>query len=205
MQIRGRVRGIRSDRCRDVWFWKLATNGKFKTKILARLIDENTIMENRFREETFKNNLVSGKVGIFIWRVLKNRLPTHIELDKRGIDLDSVRCPLCDDGLESIDHALLFCKHSFEVWDRVYKWWNLGPVTRLSINEAFRGENNHSMSWVGCQIWQALEWTCAYLIWKNRNSKVFSNKSWNGPMALMEIQLKTFEWITSHSNKLKID
>ncbi|XP_071694324.1 uncharacterized protein [Rutidosis leptorrhynchoides] len=30
---------------------------------------------------------------IFIWRVLKRRIPVRTELDKRGIDLKTVRCP----------------------------------------------------------------------------------------------------------------
>ncbi|GJS57295.1 ribonuclease H-like domain-containing protein [Tanacetum coccineum] len=35
------------------------------------------------------------KVNIFMWRALKGRLPVREELDKRGIDLDSVLCPSC--------------------------------------------------------------------------------------------------------------
>ncbi|XP_071741380.1 uncharacterized protein [Rutidosis leptorrhynchoides] len=162
-------------------------------------------MDNRFKHETLKNNLVPGKVEIFVWRTLKRRITTRTELDDRGIDLDSVRCPLCDDGLETIDHALFLCKHSLNVWDRVYKWWGLGSVSNISINEACRGKSNISMSSIGCNLWQALEWVCVYLIWRNRNLKVFSNKSWNGPTAPMEIQLKSFEWVSTRAKKLKIN
>ncbi|XP_071727214.1 uncharacterized protein [Rutidosis leptorrhynchoides] len=92
-----------------------------------------------------------------------------------------------------------------DVWDRIYKWWGLGPVSNLCVNEAFRGKSNRGMTWMGCKIGQALEWTSAYLIWKNLNLKVFSNKSWTGPTALMEIQLKSFEWISARVEGVKIE
>ncbi|XP_071719342.1 uncharacterized protein [Rutidosis leptorrhynchoides] len=196
---------VKQDRTLDVWYWNLATNGIFTTKRLTRLIDDATLLDNRPRFESLKNNLVPLKLEIFIWRVLRRRIPTRIELDKRGIDLNSVRCPLCDDDVETIDHTLFFCRHSYEVWDRVFKWWGLGVISNLSVNEAFRGKSNRAMSQMGNTIWQAMEWTCKYLIWRNRNLKVFSNKCWNGPTALMEIQLRSFEWISTRTKNVKIE
>ncbi|XP_071687753.1 uncharacterized protein [Rutidosis leptorrhynchoides] len=129
---------VKRDRASDTWVWNLASNGIFTTKKLTRLIDDKLLLDGRSRSQTLKNCLVPTKVEIFIWRMLKRRIPVHTELDKRGIDLDSVRCPLCDDGVESIDYSMIFCRHSMEVWERVYKWWGLGAVANLSINEAFR-------------------------------------------------------------------
>ncbi|XP_071738764.1 uncharacterized protein [Rutidosis leptorrhynchoides] len=189
----------------DTWCWKFSTKGDFTTKKLASLIDEKTILDTRTRPETLKNSLVPGKIEIFIWRALRKRLATRVDLDIRGVDLHSVRCPLCDDGLETTDHALFLCIHSFEVWERVYKWWGLGPVSNISINEACRGKSNTPFSRFGVLLWQALEWVCSYLIWRNRNLKVFSNKCWTGPTALMEIQLKSFECITPRLKKSKIE
>ncbi|XP_071686803.1 uncharacterized protein [Rutidosis leptorrhynchoides] len=140
-----------------------------------------------------------------MWRVLNRKIPVRTELDKRGIDLDSVRCPSCDDDIESIDHVMFFCRSSLDVWERVYKWWNLGGVSNLSLSEAFRGNCIRPLSRSGKLIWQALEWTCAYLIWRNRNLKVFSNKSWNSSSTLMDIQLKSYEWIASRYSKEKIE
>ncbi|XP_071713597.1 uncharacterized protein [Rutidosis leptorrhynchoides] len=196
---------VKQDGSSDKWYWNLASNGIFTTKKLSSLIDDKTTLDNRSRSETLKNNLVPGKPEVFIWRVLKKRLPTRIELDKCGIDLHSVRCPICDDDVESFDHALFFCRDAFDTWERMYKWWGFKSTPLLSVNESFRGNSNISMSHVGSKIWQALEWTCAYLIWCNRNKKVFSNTCWNGPTALMEIQLKSFEWISARIKTVKLD
>ncbi|XP_071727926.1 uncharacterized protein [Rutidosis leptorrhynchoides] len=137
---------VKHDKALDSWAWNLAVNGCFTTKKLACIIDEK-ILGNRFNlDETIKNNLVPIKVFIFIWRVLKRRIPVRTELDKMGIDLDSVRCPRCDDDVETIEHSLIFCRHAMDILERVYKWWGLGAVTNLSINEAFRGNCNRSLT-----------------------------------------------------------
>ncbi|XP_071708160.1 uncharacterized protein [Rutidosis leptorrhynchoides] len=77
---------VKQDMNFDVWYWKLATNDIFTTKKLSRLIDDETFMDNRrSRPETLKNNLVTGKVEVFIWKVINRRIPTRIELDNRDI------------------------------------------------------------------------------------------------------------------------
>ncbi|XP_071717836.1 uncharacterized protein [Rutidosis leptorrhynchoides] len=173
---------------------------------MSRLLDDYSFRSsNNPNHETLRNNCVPLKVEVFIWRLIRRRLPVRVKLDKRGIDLHSVRCPLCDDDIESLDHAFIFCKQAMEVWERVYKWWGFGGVSNLSINEAFRGKSQAPLSPVSSKLWQAVEWTSAYLIWWNRNQKVFSNNSWTGASALLEIQLKSYDWISKRFKKKKID
>ncbi|XP_071687538.1 uncharacterized protein [Rutidosis leptorrhynchoides] len=123
-------------------------------------------------------------VEVFVWRTRKKRIPSLIELDKRGIDLHTVRCLLCDDDVESVDHAILFYKHAFDVWSKVFDWWGLNMAPSLSINEMFTASPSIAMSEVGSMVWQAMIWTCVYLIWWNRNQKVYNNKCWTPPVAL---------------------
>ncbi|GKB51716.1 retrovirus-related pol polyprotein from transposon TNT 1-94, partial [Tanacetum coccineum] len=84
----------------DRWKWLLSKDGVFTVKELSRLFEEKIlVLDNRGRE-TIWNKLVSKKVNIFVWRALRGRLPVRVELDIRGVDLDSVLCPN-----ESIDSA----------------------------------------------------------------------------------------------------
>ncbi|XP_071713532.1 uncharacterized protein [Rutidosis leptorrhynchoides] len=155
---------------------------------------------------TMRNYLVPKKVEVFVWGATQKRLPTRTELDKRGIDLHSIRCPICDDGLESVDHTLLFCKFAFDLWEQVYSWWGFRNVTNLSLNEILRGNGSVPMSSLGKMVWQAVEWIGAYHNWKNRNNKVFRGSSWNIPFALNEIQIRSFEWISHRlKKKCKLD
>ncbi|XP_071688360.1 uncharacterized protein [Rutidosis leptorrhynchoides] len=154
---------------------------------------------------TLRNNLVPKKVQIFIWRVMLKRLAFKVELDKRGVDLHSVRCPICDDDLESVEHITLSCDRVKYVWVRIFKWWGANGFVCSNITELVSSKGPSTMTSAGESIWQALKWISLYLIWKNRNTLVFQGKSWNAPMILNEIQTKSFEWISLRSKGKKFD
>ncbi|XP_071715131.1 uncharacterized protein [Rutidosis leptorrhynchoides] len=135
-----RVSGIQCSDREDKYSWVLDNNKNFTVKKLSGICDEKILPTINNNAVTLRNNLVPKKIEIFIWRLMKKRLPVRIELDKRGIDLHSVRCPVCDDGLESTDHTLPFCSYAFEIWNRVYSWWGLGAFSNLGFNEILRGQ-----------------------------------------------------------------
>ncbi|XP_071728342.1 uncharacterized protein [Rutidosis leptorrhynchoides] len=191
----------------DTWRWILAGSGQFTTKELTKLIDEDLFFRENslIHDETLRNHLAPLKVEVFIWRLIRGRLPVRLELNKRAIDLHSVLCPLCDDYPESIDHVFFFCKSSYDLWDRVYKWWGFGVCLNLNTNDAFRGKSSSGLSIAEEQVWQVVEWTTAYFIWNNRNRKVFSNQDGVCANTLMEIQLKAYEWVTGRLRNKKID
>ncbi|XP_071694435.1 uncharacterized protein [Rutidosis leptorrhynchoides] len=184
--------------------WQGSSTGQFTTKKLTEQVADKVLIAGPNTFETFHNNLVPKKVEIFMWRARKGRLPVLTELDKSGVDLYSTRCPICDDSIETVDHSFILCKLEYDNWSKVFDWWGLG-VSNLSVGELFRGASNLYMTSEGCSIWQAVEWSCGYLIWKNRNQKVFKNKCWTIPIALNEIQLLTFEWIAKRFKSKPID
>ncbi|XP_071692036.1 uncharacterized protein [Rutidosis leptorrhynchoides] len=154
----------------DTWRWAFVSSGVFTVKKLTVILDEQILGQYTSPQNTFRNNLVPKKVEIFIWRALKGRLPVKIELDKRGIDLHSVRCPLCDNDLESVEHTLISCKCVEDIWCRIYKWWNVGSFVPSNISDVLGEDNPPSTTKFGGRLWQAIKWISAYLIWKNRNN-----------------------------------
>ena len=46
-----------------------------------------------------------------------NDLPTRLNLSKRGVNISPL-CPICDQEMESITHALFQCDLALQVWDR---------------------------------------------------------------------------------------
>ncbi|XP_071688814.1 uncharacterized protein [Rutidosis leptorrhynchoides] len=182
---------------RDSWKWSLSSNGLFEVKKLSSLIDAKLLnYGNDISCESLRNNLVPKKVEVFVWRALLKRIPVRVELDKRGIDLHSVRCPVCNDDMESVDHFLYRCKFTVDIWTRIFKWWNFENLSNLNGSNYLRGISSRSMSSFGKYLWQAVEWACVYLLWKNRNATVFNNKISIAPVLLNDIQIKSFEWIS---------
>ena len=55
------------------------------------------------------NRNVPIKVNVFLWRAMINKLPSRVNLDRRGIDVDSLLCPICLGDLETVNHSFFNC------------------------------------------------------------------------------------------------
>ncbi|GKA80488.1 RNA-directed DNA polymerase, eukaryota, partial [Tanacetum coccineum] len=49
------------------------------------------------------------KVNVFSWRARRDRLPTRVNLSRRGVLLDSHLCPLCNAAMEDVQHVFFRC------------------------------------------------------------------------------------------------
>ncbi|GKC56093.1 RNA-directed DNA polymerase, eukaryota, reverse transcriptase zinc-binding domain protein [Tanacetum coccineum] len=97
--------------CKDRWKWSLSEDGEFTVKELSRLIEEKILVSNNGGRETIWNKLVSKKVNIFVWKALRERLLVRVELDRRGVNLDSVLCPSCNNIVGSRNHFITYNIH----------------------------------------------------------------------------------------------
>ena len=113
------------------------------------------------------------KVNIFVWRALKGRLPVREELDKRGVDLDSVLCPCCDSAVESCAHSLVLCDLAMSVWEKIFCWWKVGNVNAFSIDELFSSNGNVNVPGISSRFWQVVRWTAGVLhLERNKRPRV---------------------------------
>ncbi|XP_071741314.1 uncharacterized protein [Rutidosis leptorrhynchoides] len=174
-QISGLVNGGSS------WVCKLDDSGVYKTKAMTKRIDDIILADHGFDISTMRNRMIPQKVWLFIWRALRQRIPVRIELEKRGVDLDSVLCPLCNDYPESVEHSIFQCKHAVEVWIRIFNWLGISFSGNASLSELFSEDGGIGSSKLISLVWQATKWVSGYFIWKNRNQKVFHQDSWAAP------------------------
>ncbi|XP_071739980.1 uncharacterized protein [Rutidosis leptorrhynchoides] len=79
---------------KDSWKWSFANDGQLTVKKLTSLIEEKAFENNNLNCETMRNNFIPKKLEVFVWRTVQGRIPVRVELDNRGIDLHSVRCPM---------------------------------------------------------------------------------------------------------------
>ncbi|PWA59008.1 hypothetical protein CTI12_AA193110 [Artemisia annua] len=186
---------------RDRWRWTLHESGDFTVKELTKLVEEKILDVNNGGDTTIWNKWVPKKVNIFVWRALKGRLPVREELNKRGIDLDSLLCPSCGDTVESCSHYLVMCNFAMSVWQKIFSWWKIGNVNAFPIEEIFSSNGNANIPSRSSRLWQAVIWTSGYFIWKERNTRVFKGKASNRNKIIQDIKLKSFEWIVRRSGK----
>ncbi|XP_071715190.1 uncharacterized protein [Rutidosis leptorrhynchoides] len=139
----------------DSWKWVLDANGIFTVQKLVDLIDAVVLPRDTVPIETIKNPLVPQKVKVFVWQARRGRIPVRLELDKRGIDLHSTRCPIYDDDLESVEHVLFSCRFAKDIWGKVLNWWGYSSGN-FNYGDIFCGTFGSYASDGKKIIWQAL-------------------------------------------------
>ncbi|GJX88347.1 RNA-directed DNA polymerase, eukaryota, reverse transcriptase zinc-binding domain protein [Tanacetum coccineum] len=50
-------------------------------------------------------------------------LPSRVNLDRRGIDVHSILCPIFHDDVETVNHIFFSCEVAFDLWPLLAKWW----------------------------------------------------------------------------------
>ncbi|XP_071718797.1 uncharacterized protein [Rutidosis leptorrhynchoides] len=86
----------------DSWTFTLNEDGVYTVKAVRDLIDRKLLPSSNIKTDWFK--FVPRKVNIFLWRFKLNALPVRWNLSAKDIDINSVVCPLCNNGIESRDH-----------------------------------------------------------------------------------------------------
>ncbi|GKC22433.1 RNA-directed DNA polymerase, eukaryota [Tanacetum coccineum] len=57
--------------------------------------------------------------------IRSDALPTRINISRRGIDIQSISCPICDHGAETSDHLFFKCNMVREIGRKIARWWNI--------------------------------------------------------------------------------
>nr|GEV69287.1 RNA-directed DNA polymerase, eukaryota, reverse transcriptase zinc-binding domain protein [Tanacetum cinerariifolium] len=101
---------------------------------------------------------------VLAW-ALKERPMVRVELDKKGIDLDLVLCPSCNNSVETCAHSLITCDLAMSVWENVFAWWKMRIVNAFSIDEIFSSSGNVNVPIFISRVWQAVLWTSRSWEW----------------------------------------
>ncbi|GAU10299.1 hypothetical protein TSUD_422630, partial [Trifolium subterraneum] len=145
-----------------------------------------------------------SKVLVFSWQVLLGRLPTRVNLGRRGVLPSSEqRCCHCDVGcLETEDHLFLLCPFAWNIWMEIYKWFGLVEVLPDTIGGLFPAffkalkvpKKKHKGV---VMLWQAVVW----VIWKTRNDTIFAQKPRNVHEVVDKIKHMSWQWLLAKKSK----
>ncbi|GJU75838.1 reverse transcriptase domain, reverse transcriptase zinc-binding domain protein [Tanacetum coccineum] len=151
------------------------------------------------------NNMVPKKVNVFLWRTMIARLLVRMELDKKGIDLDSLLCPCCDNYTETVEHCIISCEDAMRVWEMIFTWWGMGSVNVFTVRDLFSHKGGLVVDKVPHKVWNAVLRFAGYLIWKRRDDRVFRGTCGNIVRLFQDVQLKSYEWINRRSKSIKLE
>jgi hypothetical protein len=168
------VQNVQLSNSSDTATWTMTANNAYSAKtayeaqFYGRFIlhDLNIVWKAKMEE----------KVIFFLWLVLQNRLWTADRLSNRGWTHDD-KCCLCQQILENVDHLLLRCPFSLEVWSKFSNTHQnivQAVITAADLNDWWRTLNAGPKADVVKDVTMA--GYVAWNIWKERNQRIFQDK-----------------------------
>ncbi|GJU86205.1 RNA-directed DNA polymerase, eukaryota, reverse transcriptase zinc-binding domain protein, partial [Tanacetum coccineum] len=124
-------------------------------------------------------------------------LHTRMNLDIRGMDLNSTRCPVCDDALETAQHLFIDCKIARNLWVMIQKWWLITPKDLQSL---IFWSNSTSLPDSLKSCFDAIIQSTTWIIWRYRNRLCFDIHPPQKDNLGGEIKTLSYSWI-SHRKK----
>ncbi|XP_057806196.1 uncharacterized protein LOC131021125 [Salvia miltiorrhiza] len=186
---------------KDGWEWTETADGIYSTKSAYDVIKSRNIVnphhtaDKRRMAEVWKTP-APHKAAVTAWRLLRNRLPTCDNLEKRRVLLadEDKKCHQCNEHIETASHLFTSCTKTQEIWDEIQKWCGMctaRPPSTTMHWEMFGhcGRKKKirkllNMIWIGC-VW---------MLWKKRNEKIFEGKESTVGEFIQEIKARTWGW-----------
>ncbi|KAF4386304.1 hypothetical protein G4B88_003521 [Cannabis sativa] len=137
---------------------------------------------------------LTPKMKIFIWKVFNHWLPSKVELEKRGIALNTL-CDWCKSQKEDTCHALWGCPKVQHIWEKMGFFNLIQPNINKPADVLWwlwdQFEKDKFLRFVGY----------SWLIWLRRNNFIFNNKNPNDHI-WVEWAMETIEQLLgSHQQK----
>ncbi|GKB40287.1 RNA-directed DNA polymerase, eukaryota, reverse transcriptase zinc-binding domain protein [Tanacetum coccineum] len=155
----------------DRYVWSLENSGEFSVKSIRQVIDANCFPVIHSATRWVKS--VPLKVNIMAWKIKMDGLPTRMNISRRGIEIDSIVCPICNSGAESSCHIFFQCNLVRQLARKISSWWNVDYVDVSSYEEwytwlvSLRLQANLKAVFEG--IFYCLWWS----VWMFRNKILF--------------------------------
>eukprot|EP00253_Pinus_taeda_P031278 PITA_31278 len=172
-------RRIRVRQGKDILRWGNSMKGTFTTKEAYYLMDSQNRGDENVEWKTIWEANWWLKVTIFIWLATKNKILTWDRIQKKGFNGPS-RCYLCNNDTETRDHLLVRCPYTEKLWLLAKRLFKKPGTNSREFNDLIF---NWSKETFGCRViqraWNLISPFILWMIWKERNRRIFQNSAKN--------------------------
>ncbi|KAJ9552360.1 hypothetical protein OSB04_016405 [Centaurea solstitialis] len=177
------------------WVWDLDNSKMYIVRSLRTLIDGITLPIADM--ETNWVRWLPGKVNIQLWRVLNNRLPTRDNLQNRGMNLNSILCPLCLSTAESLDHLLCSCSTTKTISAYLLSWVDWWPTNDQTVVNMWDKICSSGVNMLQKDVCKLIGAAYFNSIWTSRNNKIFNGGVKAEKEIFRDIQAFAFNWVAA--------
>nr|GEW60390.1 hypothetical protein [Tanacetum cinerariifolium] len=122
-RLKEMVEGFTLSNSNDRWSWSLVGLSDFLVSSVRKLIDNAIFPKGISKTRWIKE--VPIKINVYAWKVIHDCLPTRFNISRRGIEIESILCPMCECSVESSRNLFFSCKMISDVMRKITRWWDL--------------------------------------------------------------------------------
>ena len=137
-----------------------------------------------------------------IWRLILDRLPTRLNLSLRGLEISSIVCPICNTGMESVDHVFFGCEVASNIWHLVRMWTDIDMPSFSSWFDWSQWFDDWRASKKDKDQVYAITVALVWCLWRYRNSVTFSSNCMRKSDLFDSIRLFSFSWLKSRGRNV---
>ena len=138
------------------------------------------------------------------WRVLQNKIATRVNLERRGMLVESSLCCLCGKEEESYRHLFFECNFAWRVWCYCFKWLRVSFVSHNDPMSNFAQFRMNTSSASINEVWNTNWIGVVGKIWIHINSVIFNNGVADTSEVCSLMQTKVWSWISTKSRAASV-
>ncbi|GJT09776.1 RNA-directed DNA polymerase, eukaryota [Tanacetum coccineum] len=183
----------------DRWVCDLNGEGDFRVKDVRSSLDELFLPSMDVATRWVK--FVPKKINVFAWRARLDRLPTRLNLIKRGVILDSDICPICNSSTEDSSHIFFHCDMAKSILRKISIWWDIPWRDCSSFTDWYTWFDTIRMPSKLKLMLEGVFFVAWWHIWVFRNRLIFDTLVPRRSEIHDEIISRSFSWCNSRCNR----
>ncbi|GJU35124.1 RNA-directed DNA polymerase, eukaryota, reverse transcriptase zinc-binding domain protein [Tanacetum coccineum] len=176
----------------DRYTWSLEGSGEFSVASIRRVIDDNYLPTVSSNTRWIK--YLPIKVNIIAWKVKMKALPVHFNLSRRGIDIGSITCPVCEREVETTCHLFFKCSIIRQIVRKISSWWDVPYNEVDSYEEWLIWLNSLRMPVKLKKIFEGVFYVLWWCKWSYRNKTIFEDKIPSKSTIFDDVVSSLFHW-----------
>ncbi|KAK2418448.1 hypothetical protein QL285_040641 [Trifolium repens] len=188
---------VLQDQSSDRWQWQPDPDTGYTVRGAYQLLTSQDSASMDAAAALVWHPHVPLKVSIFAWRLLRDRLPTKANLVTRGILPTAAH--MCVSGcgeVETAHHLFISCSTFGSLWTLVHLWVGTPVVEYTSLRDhVVRFTSSAGDSRARRSFMQLIWLVCTWVVWTERNHRLFRGSASTPHQLLDKIKLFSFRWL----------
>nr|GEY20974.1 RNA-directed DNA polymerase, eukaryota, reverse transcriptase zinc-binding domain protein [Tanacetum cinerariifolium] len=187
------VEGVTLSNSNDTCSWSLVGSGDFSVSSVRKLIDNAILPKGISKTRWIKD--VPIKINVHAWKVIHDYLPTRFNIYRRGIEIESILCPMCECSVESSRHLFFSSKMISDVMRKITRWWDLKYREINSFEDWCQWISSIRLPVKQKHVFDGICYIVWWYTWNRRNLEIFGQEDPSMVNVYDEVVYRSFYWI----------